>query len=116
MTETRHGNLEITDASRSDILSLVSPGAPSHPEARNGAALSLIPTFEITSKDTPSDADTPKGISCHQSEINTRLTTNNFCTYKIGRDRVNKIPWLVPHTAKEQKRMWHQSYLAIGEK
>lgn len=100
MTQVRQSNLESTDASRSDNLPLVSPGASLYPEScRNGAALGSVPTLDITSKDRPSNIAILKDAHCWQEG-----------------GRVGKASWLSPHTAEEQKRMWYHSSLAMGEK
>ncbi|EMD65847.1 hypothetical protein COCSADRAFT_35831 [Bipolaris sorokiniana ND90Pr] len=117
MTQVRQSNLESTDASRSDNLPLVSPGASLYPEScRNGAALGSVPTLDITSKDRPSNIAILKDAHCWQEgKRNIRLIKSSFRSYIIG-GRVGKASWLSPHTAEEQKRMWYHSSLAMGEK
>jgi hypothetical protein len=118
MTQTRASNLKSTDVGLSDNLTLNSKGAfPYLSDPRDGAALFPIPTSDITSKDKASDTATLKDIPRHQEDgRNASFTTSSFPSCNRGGNGVNKAPWLVPHTAEEQKYMWHHASLGMGEK
>ena len=117
MTQIRDSNLEGTDAIRSDNLPLASPGAFLYTGARRDiVGLGSIPTLDPTLKDRPSNIAILKDANCSQEgRKNIKLITSGFRLYIIG-GRVRKAPWLSPHTAEQQKRMWHHSSLAMGEK
>jgi hypothetical protein len=118
MTQTRASNLKSTDAGLSDNTTSNSKGAfPYLGGPRDGAALFPIPTFDITSKDEASDTATLKDVPWHQEDgRNASFTTSGFLSCNRGGNGVDKAPWLVPHTAEEQKYMWYHASLGMGEK
>ncbi|KAF1923098.1 uncharacterized protein M421DRAFT_426205 [Didymella exigua CBS 183.55] len=118
MTQTRASNLESTNPGLLDNLTLNSKSeVPYLGGPRNGAALFPNPTFDVTSKDVASDTATSKEIPCHQEdEKNTSSTASGFLSCNRGGNKVNKAPWLVPHTAEEQKNMWYHASLGMGKK
>jgi hypothetical protein len=118
MTQKCASNLERTDTVLSDNLTLKSkvegpcPGGPG-----DGAALFPTPTFNIASKVVASDTPLLKDTPWHQEDArNTSFTTSGFLSCNRGGNGVDKAPWLVPHTAEEQKYVWYYASLGMGEK
>jgi hypothetical protein len=118
MSQKHVGSLKSTDAGFSDNLTLKSKGAvPCFGGVRNGAALFPVPTVDITSKDVASDTATSKDIQWHQEDRrHASVTTSGFLSCNRGRNAVGRAPWLMPHTAEEQKYIWYHTSLGMGEK
>jgi hypothetical protein len=98
-------------------LTPVSESVIAYSEFRRHEGLDAVPTLNISeqyeSEDVAFCRDTPP---YQHDERESKLIASKVCPPDTERENTGRGPWLVPHTAEFQKRLWYRSSLGMGTK